>query len=88
MVLAVTSPHTDILGHCTNRQVMGRGRPPSDFDAEIVFTACREIDTAVEINCRPERQDPPDDLLDLALDTGLPDRHRHRCPCPRPTRVA
>jgi len=72
MVLAVTSPHTDILGHCTNRQVTGRGRPPSDFDAEIVFTACRESGTAVEINCRPERQDPPDDLLDLALELGCP----------------
>jgi putative hydrolase len=68
MVLAVASPHVDILGHCTGRKVVGRGRPPSDFDAEVVFAACARFDTAVEINCRPERQDPPDDLLDLALD--------------------
>ena len=72
MVLAITDPHTDILGHCTNRKVVGRGRPPSEFDAEIVFAACREFDTAVEINCRPERQDPPDDLLALAVDLGCP----------------
>jgi putative hydrolase len=72
MVLAMTDPHTDILGHCTNRKVVGRGRPPSEFDAEIVFAACREFDTAVEINCRPERQDPPDDLLALAVDLGCP----------------
>jgi putative hydrolase len=70
MVLAMASPHTDILGHCTGRKVVGRGRPPSVFDAEIVFAACARFDKAVEINCRPERQDPPDDLLDLALEWG------------------
>jgi putative hydrolase len=72
MVLAVADPHTDILGHCTNRMITGRGRPPSEFDAEIVFAACREFDTAVEINCRPERQDPPDKLLALAVAMGCP----------------
>lgn len=70
MVLAMASPHTDILGHCTGRKVVGKGRPPSTFDAEIVFAACARFDKAVEINCRPERQDPPDDLLDLALEWG------------------
>jgi putative hydrolase len=68
MVLAVASPHVDILGHCTGRKVVGRGRPQSTFDAEVVFAACARFDTAVEINCRPERQDPPEDLLQLALD--------------------
>ncbi len=68
LVMAVASPHTDILGHCTNRKLSGRGRSPSDFDAEIVFAACAQFDTAVEINCRPERQDPPEELLQLALE--------------------
>jgi putative hydrolase len=95
MVLAVASPHVDILGHCTGRQVSKAQvarvlaghdqpepggppddperdadpkRPPSTFDAEIVFAACARFDTAVEINCRPERQDPPDELLALALE--------------------
>ena len=68
MVMAIASPHTDILGHCTNRKLVGRGRPPSQFDAEIVFAACAQFDTAVEINCRPERQDPPEELLELALE--------------------
>ncbi|MEY2459748.1 MAG: putative hydrolase, partial [Acidimicrobiaceae bacterium] len=68
MVLAMASPHTDILGHCTGRKVVGRGRPQSKFDAELVFAACARFDKAVEINCRPERQDPPEDLLQLALD--------------------
>jgi len=68
MVLAVASPHVDILGHCTGRKVVGTGRPQSQFDPEIVFAACARFGTAVEINCRPERQDPPEELLQLALD--------------------
>lgn len=70
MVRAVANPHLDVLGHCTGRLVEGaRGtRPPSQFDAEIVFEACREYGTAVEINARPERRDPPEDLIDLALE--------------------
>ena len=66
------NPRTNVLGHCTGRLVTGgRGtRPQSEFDAEAVFTACRDHDVAVEINSRPERQDPPDDLLALAVDIG------------------
>jgi putative hydrolase len=68
MVMAVASPHVDILGHCTGRKVVGGGRPPSEFDADLVFAACARFGTAVEINCRPERQDPPEELLQLALE--------------------
>ncbi|HEY7146344.1 MAG TPA: PHP domain-containing protein [Streptosporangiaceae bacterium] len=70
MVAAVSSPHVDVLGHCTGRLITGRGRPESVFDPERVFAACRDHGVAVEINCRPERQDPPDDLLQLAARTG------------------
>jgi len=68
MVTAVANPHVDILGHMTNRKVSGTGRAPSEFDAEMVFAACKQFDTAVEINCRPERQDPPEELLELAVE--------------------
>ncbi len=68
LVTAVANPHVDILGHMTNRKMSGTGRPPSEFDAEIVFAACAKFDTAVEINCRPERQDPPEELLELAVE--------------------
>ena len=71
MVRAVASPHVDILGHCTGRKLVGRGRPPSTFDAELVFAACAQFGTALEINCRPERQDPPEDLLELAIEWEL-----------------
>jgi putative hydrolase len=70
MLGAISNPNMDILGHCTGRIVAGRGRPPSTFDHEAVFTACRDNDVAVEINSRPERKDPPRDLLRLALEIG------------------
>ncbi len=70
MVAAVANPHADILGHCTGRLVVGRGRPESTFDADLVFGACAHFDTAVDINCRPERLDPPMRLLELAVDKG------------------
>jgi putative hydrolase len=70
MITAIANPHTDILGHCTNRYVVGRGRPQSAFDAEVVFHACEQFKTAVEINSRPERLDPPNDLLEVAVDLG------------------
>jgi putative hydrolase len=70
MLTAIANPHTDVLGHCTGRMVLGRGRPESQFDHEAVFAACAEHGVAVEINCRPERQDPPDALLRLAAGAG------------------
>ncbi|TDT81483.1 putative hydrolase [Arthrobacter sp. AG258] len=72
MLGGITDPRTNILGHCTGRLVEGsRGtRPPSEFDAKGVFAACAEHNVAVEINSRPERQDPPDALIQLALEAG------------------
>ncbi|MET0590900.1 MAG: PHP domain-containing protein [Naasia sp.] len=72
MLGGIRDPHTDVLGHCTGRLVEGsRGtRPPSEFDAEAVFAACAENGVAVEINSRPERQDPPEQLIAMALDAG------------------
>ena len=72
MVAAVENPHTNVLGHCTGRLVEGeRGkRGQSSFDAAAVFEACAAHDVAVEINARPERADPPDELITLALQAG------------------
>ncbi|HWL35620.1 MAG TPA: PHP domain-containing protein [Frankiaceae bacterium] len=70
MLIAVANPHTDVLGHCTGRIVVGRGRPESEFDAALVFEACAEFGTAVEVNSRPERLDPPKRLLRLAVEAG------------------
>lgn len=72
MVTAIANPLVDVLGHCTGQLLSGRRgkRPPSKFDAEVVFEACRRFGVAVEINSRPERTDPPDDLLLLAAELG------------------
>lgn len=85
MLAAVTNPHLDILGHCTGRMVSSRPtgvtgpgdrahrvriRAESDFDADAVFAACAEHGKAVEINSRPERQDPPKQLIRRALEAG------------------
>jgi putative hydrolase len=68
ILAAVANPHTDILGHCTGRMVAGRGRPESEFDPVAVFAACAANGVAVEVNSRPERQDPPKRLLRLAVE--------------------
>ena len=70
LLAAVANPHVDVLGHPTGRIVRGRGRPESEFDAEAVFAACAEHGVAVEVNSRPERQDPPKRLLRLAVEAG------------------
>ena len=72
LVAAARDARVDVLGHVTGRLVEGaRGtRPPSEFDAEAVFAACAESGVAVEINSRPERQDPPDELIALAVEAG------------------
>lgn len=75
MLAAVANSRVDILGHCTGRLLTGRraggkARPESEFDAAAVFAACAERGVAVEVNCRPERRDPPSRLLRMAVDAG------------------
>ena len=75
MVRAIANPHMDILGHCTGRQIgklgrSGKPRPESEFDPELVFAACAQFGVAVEINCRPDRLDPPKRLLRLAVEAN------------------
>ncbi|MFI6982175.1 PHP domain-containing protein [Embleya sp. NPDC050154] len=71
LLAAVRNPRVNVLGHCTGRLIQGKQRPESAFDADAVFAACAESDTAVEINCRPERSDPPSRLLRRALAAGV-----------------
>jgi putative hydrolase len=59
MVRAISHPQVDVLGHCTGRLLTGRGRPESQFDHDEVLAALAEHDTALEVNSRPERLDPP-----------------------------
>lgn len=69
LLRAIENPHLDILGHCTGQMTRSRGdRPPSSFDARAVFEAARRYDKAIEVNSQPARRDPPDELLDLAVE--------------------
>jgi putative hydrolase len=72
MVTALANPHLDVLGHCTGRMSRRRraNRPESTFDADIVFAAAAKFDKAIEINCLPDRLDPPKRLLRLAVESG------------------
>ncbi len=70
MVTALTNPNVDILGHCTGRLVVGKGRDESTFDAARVFATAAEHDKAVEVNSRPERLDPPMRLLTMVASAG------------------
>jgi putative hydrolase len=81
MLTAIANPHLDILGHMTGRKVSaagagdrahraGRTRPPSDFDLPKVLAAVVEHGKAIEINCRPDRLDPPKRMLTAALEAG------------------
>lgn len=71
LVTALANPRLDVLGHMTGRMVTGkRRRPPSTFDAEIVFAAALRFDKAIEVNARPERLDPPKRILRLAVEAG------------------
>lgn len=76
MLRALADPNLDILGHCTGRKLPvvtdarhsgGRATPrrraPSSFDADAVFAAAADHGKAIEINCRPDRLDPPSNLL-------------------------
>ncbi|TDC99778.1 PHP domain-containing protein [Nonomuraea deserti] len=75
MVTAIADPLVDVLGHCTGRVVRAGGRrgerrPESEFEAELVFEACRRFGVAVEVNSRPDRLDPPKRLMRLAYEMG------------------
>jgi putative hydrolase len=81
MLTAIANPHLDILGHMTGRKVpaggagdrghrAGRTRPPSDFDLDKVIAAVLEHGKAIEINCRPDRLDPPKRMLRVAVEAG------------------
>lgn len=70
MVRALADPDLDILGHCTGRLIVGKGRPESEFDPDVVFAVAERFDKAIEINSRPERLDPPIPLLEQAYAMG------------------
>jgi putative hydrolase len=87
MVLAVASPHVDILGHCTGRMI-GK-RPESQFDADFVFAACGQFGTHRGRDQLPPRAARPPARADRSGDrVRLLVLDRLRRPRHRSTRVA
>ena len=82
MLRAVANPHLDILGHCTGRKLARRPTRATGPTAAAgavrrasstprpCSAACLEHNKAVEINCRPDRLDPPKRLLRPAYEMG------------------
>ena len=67
-----------------------RGPGPAPVAASIPTPSSRPAPTtgtAVEINSRPERRDPPDPA-GAGRGGRVPGLHRHRCPRPGPARMA
>ena len=83
MLRAIANPHLDILGHCTGRKLDRRRRgqrpgPPGRPGPARRASSTRPPSSppasthgkAVEINCRPDRLDPPKRLLRQAYEAG------------------
>jgi putative hydrolase len=68
MLLAVSNPHADIVGHPTGRRL--GSRPGATYDFEAVFRQAAKSRTAVEMDCDPARMDLSPELARLAADCG------------------
>jgi len=70
MITAIANPHTG-RARPVHRPLCGRAWPAAvGLRRRGRVRACERFDTAVEINSRPERLDPPNDLLALAVEVG------------------
>ncbi len=69
LLSAIKNPHVDIIGHPSGRILLKR--VPYDVEWPKVFQECRKTNTALEINCHPERLDLSDDLIFEARKYGV-----------------
>lgn len=66
LLAAIENPAVTVIGHPTGRRI-GR-RPGIRFNADAVFAAAAETQTALEVNCSLHRLDLPSSLLRKAMD--------------------
>lgn len=69
VIRAMETPHVDVIGHLTTRQI-GK-RDPIDLDLDAVFEAAARTNTAIEINGYPDRLDLRDELVARARRRGV-----------------
>ena len=69
IVTAMEHPLVTIVGHPTGR-IIGR-RDPLTFDLDKIFETAVETDTALEVNCYPDRLDLKDTHVRKAINYGV-----------------
>ncbi len=66
---ALENPYVNILGHPTGRLL--NKREPYDFDFDEILNVAGKNNKILEINCIPDRMDPPPNLIKAIVDKGL-----------------
>ncbi len=88
MVKAMEHPHADILGHCTGRLLVGRGRPESDFRCRRRLRHLRPIRQGGGDQLEAGTVGSPQTAAQEGPRPRLRGVDRHRRPRPGPARVA
>jgi DNA polymerase (family 10) len=68
LIAAIRNPAVTVVGHPSGRRI-GR-RPGVEFDADAVFAAAAETQTALEVNCHLHRLDLAAPLLRRAVEAS------------------
>lgn len=68
VLAAIRSPHVDVIGHPSGRQLTGRAELPLDWDA--IFVEAARTGTLLEINGSDNRLDLDDERARRARDAG------------------
>ena len=69
IIKALSHPKATILGHPTARKL--NNRPGIDVDWEQVINFCQSNSKVLEVNATPDRLDLPDDLVKMAVRSGV-----------------
>lgn len=69
LLKALTYPKVAILGHPTGRLIQKREGYEADW--AVLFETCRKKNVALEINSSPYRLDLPEELIKMAVKTGV-----------------
>ncbi len=88
MVMAVASPHVDILGHCTGRKVVGQRSTPEPVRRRHRVRRLRAVRHRRRDQLPPRAPGSARGAAGAGARLGLPHLHRHRRPCAGPARVA